>query len=104
MRIRDLATAPFVPGKDRRAGNWSSSDAIQGFHYQRTIWHYSTVVLTFDPTEPQVGEPRSLWIGLGHGSVSDQQGINDLLRAAGLPFTYRRDFRGGGPRIEMVER
>jgi hypothetical protein len=35
----------------------------------------------------------------GWGSVSDAQGVNAALDALGVNMRYRRDAKGGGPRI-----
>lgn len=67
------------------------------------IWHYGTRMLR------AYGNPDHGWMiedwDLGHGSVTDQQGMNRLFRALGYTaLRYRRDAKGGGPRIEETVR
>lgn len=91
MRIRDL------PDYDnRRAGAWR----VMTDHYdnvsKRRIYHYSTCMLTFNPDDPS--DEFVLDYSIGHGSKSDQQGMNQLFWKLGLPLYYARN--GGYPRIE----
>lgn len=60
------------------------------------LYHYGTKMLEWqwDEREAQI---TGWWIG--HGSVSDQQGVNAALSALGSPMRYYRDTRGGGPRV-----
>lgn len=92
MRIRDLASAPPTPRR-RRAGKWSTVD--DGGY--RTLFHYSTAMLTWPLDRPRDVVVRSV----GHGSVSDQQGVNQVLRALDGPFYYSR--KGGAEILDRHE-
>lgn len=61
-----------------------------------SLYHYGTKMLEWiwDAREAQI---TGWWVG--HGSVSDQQGVNAALSALGSPMRYYRDTRGGGPRV-----
>jgi hypothetical protein len=67
-----------------------------------TLWHYSTPMLTWAVDQP--ANPAVLDYGIGHGSVSDQGGMNVAFRTLGLALRYDRDQRGGGPRITELKR
>jgi len=60
------------------------------------LYHYGTKMLewVWDEREAQI---TGWWVG--HGSVSDQTGVNAALDALGSPLRYHRDARGGGPRV-----
>jgi hypothetical protein len=62
-----------------------------------TLYHYRTAMLSWRIDQPD--DPSVLAYGTGHGSVSDQGGMNTAFRALGLPYRFDRDQRGGGPRI-----
>lgn len=92
MRIVDLAEK----GKEnRKAGNWSrTSDVRESDGVRRVIiFHYSTPMLSYLETEPVEVTGYSL----GHGSVSDQQGMNQLFNRLNLPYYYNRK---GGAKIQ----
>lgn len=86
--------------KQQTAGAWRSVDIDK----DRYVYHYSTCMLGFpiDYEGNFTGEWDLVNVNLGHGSVSDQNGMNQLFSRAGIPMRYRRDSRGGGPRIELV--
>jgi hypothetical protein len=44
-----------------------------------------------------------VYTSTGHGSVSDQGGMNTAFKVLGLPLRYDRDYRGGGARITRLE-
>jgi hypothetical protein len=96
MMLTELAT------RDGRAGKWRAET-----HYDKdarawhAIYHYSTKMLeyTVAVTTNETGRAvRYRWDGnlsrvrgrLGHGSKSDQQGMNRLFEEIGLPFYYIR--------------
>lgn len=59
--------------------------------------HYSTTMLEWEVSNMGVITITGTWTG--HGSVSDQQGVNAALRALGSRMRYSRDRSGGGPRV-----
>ena len=65
-----------------------------------TLVHYSTPMLLWNAKRPTEHEVLSI----GHGSVSDQNGMNTAARALDLPWRYDRDQRGGGARISDLPR
>lgn len=65
-----------------------------------TLWHYATPMLTWNVNDP--ADADVLDYSTGHGSVSDQGGMNQAFRALGLPLRFDRDGRGGGPRITDI--
>ena len=123
MRIIDMRpeNTPWKDGQQLRASSWSARDYYQsiGGHI-RDIYHYSTHMIQFVGFEREFdsvrGEMTLEWQGfpvsIGHGSVSDQGGINQLLSYTtiyvkgegckqfdGYGYYMLRDKRGGGPRI-----
>lgn len=61
----------------------------------RDLYHYSTRMLRWNRVT------REICAGsIGWGSVSDQNGMNTAFRIIDADYAYRRDARGGGPRIE----
>ena len=73
---------------DRTLGHWSSvSDGCN-----RTIYHYQTRMLEFD-----IDTKTVIYWSTGHGSVSDQSGMNRLFRALGSRLYFSRKY---GARIE----
>jgi hypothetical protein len=90
MRIVDLAE--FGKG-NRKAGNWSRVSDVRDDGVRRVIiFHYSTPMLKYIERSHDV-LISSVDFRLGHGSVSDQQGMNTLFKALGLPYYYSR--KGG---------
>lgn len=97
MKTADLARVPFNPGATHRAGAWTAYDRTQpygAFRDERVVYHYTTPMLRLDMS---TGDVQIL--SLGWGSVSDQQGVNKVLQAAGVEMRYARNRAGGGPRI-----
>jgi hypothetical protein len=98
MRIKDLAH------KDGRAGHWRSETTEYGrrctdppARQVREIWHYSTMMLRFSVDQPS--DDRYLDYSTGHGSKSDQGGMNVLFRELGLPYYFSRM---GGASIDRL--
>jgi len=86
MRVRDLVH------KDGKAGSnssWRSHLTTCGT--ARQVYHYSTLMLEFDLATKEV-----TYVSTGHGSVSDQRGMNEMFREldAGMYFS-----RAGGADI-----
>lgn len=82
-------------GRARKVGNWSFLDLCEGPHRYRHVWHYNTLMVGY------VSLADGPWfvgyLSVGRGSVSDQGGVNKLVRHYG--FRFDRDMAGGGPRI-----
>jgi hypothetical protein len=76
------------------------SDPFVGQEY--SLWHYSTRMLRWRSSRRSGTE--LLDYSTGHGSVSDQGGMNTAFRELGLPYRFDRDARGGGPRITELVR
>lgn len=64
------------------------------------LWHYGTCMLEWHESEMGATLTR---VNTGWGSVSDQNGVNKALRVLGMNMRYRRDARGGGPRVERIK-
>ena len=94
MKIKDLAKQDGSAGSN---GAWRSVSFIdiEG-NPRRSIFHYSTLMLQYT-SAPDIDGPCS-WDGststvftsTGHGSVSDQGGMNQLFRALDMPFYFSR--------------
>jgi hypothetical protein len=74
------------------------SDPFVGQEF--TLYHYSTRMLKWRESRRYGSE--ILYADIGHGSVSDQGGMNTAFRALGLPYRFDRDQRGGGARITDI--
>lgn len=61
-----------------------------------TLRHYGTVMLVWIDTPEGT---RIVDWSTGHGSVSDQNGLNTAFRVLGLHYRMDRDYRGGGARF-----
>lgn len=59
------------------------------------LYHYGTEMLRWNPARREV-----LYGCTGWGSVSDQNGVNTAFGLIDADYRYRRDAKGGGPRIE----
>jgi len=97
MSIREL-----IKGGRGRAGSngaWRVERSVNGNH---ELWHYSTLMLRWNPANP--ADPAVLHYSTGHGSVSDQGAMNTAFTLLGLPYRFDRDARGGGPRISSLPR
>lgn len=73
--------------------------------FVRRLWHYQTLMLEYRIVRGRDGylKPHVLSMSEGHGSVSDQQGMNTAFKVLNLPYRYDRDQRGGGPRISELK-
>ena len=82
-------------GRNLRVGNWSLRDErLDGFD-ERYVYHYDTLMGGFTRVHGS-----DVWefvpVSIGHGSASDQQGMNRILWGTG--WKYRRN--NGCPRYE----
>lgn len=73
-------------------------DGNEDFKF-RYIYHYGSLMAVITRTEHE-GVTCDGFVpqGVGHGSVSDQNGMNRIMQRLGVPMRYRRD--GGDPRYE----
>src|SRR3954454_7829454 len=94
MTLRDIITN----GKGRAGSNGAWHVEANGTH--RRLWHYGTLMLHWSILRD--GRTHIIDWSEGHGSVSDQGGMNTAFRALGVPYRYSRDARGGGPRVEAL--
>lgn len=62
-----------------------------------TLWHYATAMLRWRIDQPD--DPEWLCTSTGHGSVSDQGGMNQAFKTLGLPLYFTRQ---GGAAIVPV--
>jgi hypothetical protein len=65
------------------------------------LLHYGTKMLEWRITLTHGGHAAANITGwwIGHGSVSDQTGVNAALKVLGSTLRYHRDRSGGGPRV-----
>lgn len=97
MTIREI-----IRNRNGRAGSGGSwrvekacdSDPFVGQEYE--LWHYGTRMLHWRESHRYGIEVLS--IAYGHGSVSDQGGMNTAFRALDLPYYYSR--KGGATIID----
>lgn len=93
MKVRDLSplVTDWQEGKTRKAGKWSASD-YRTAYWHRDVLHYGTTMVQY------ISRDGSSWdvaeVHTGHGSVSDQQGVNQLTAAWGLYYS-----RKGGAQV-----
>lgn len=94
-------------GKTVTAGHWYSYCWRDGNgDLVVNINHYWTMMLQFSPrdTKPHGAIPVQYvqHVDLGHGSRSDQDGMNKLFRELGLPWYYSRK-NGCAQVIDLIE-
>lgn len=135
MRIIEMRPelTPWKDGQHRKVSSWAFRDGDTGQQAVRYIWHYSTLMGCYygvtlcdmcaqdqhhgerECPRTDLTAPNLAWVfeplSIGHGSQTDQQGMNQLMgyrylrRDSGRTFTqdygyrYDRDIKGGGPRI-----
>jgi hypothetical protein len=122
MRIIDMRPerTAWKDGQQLRASSWRMVDSYQSIGgHVREIFHYSTKMGEYVGFERGFdhdrGEVEMEWMfiptSIGHGSVSDQGGMNQLMSIKYVwnegmmqdyGYRYHRDQRGGGARIEYV--
>lgn len=66
------------------------------------VFHYSTLMLAWHIGERGKwdGNVDTVYYSTGHGSVSDQNGMNNLFARLGMPFYFSR---AGGARISELD-
>lgn len=101
MKITDLSplVTPFAKGKTRKASSWSIVDSVDDMGAVRALYHYTTLMAEYVHND----DDGSWWLGVvsvGHGSVSDQKAMNQLLSAHGSPVRFKRN--GGNARYENM--
>lgn len=92
MTIVEIVTTKI----GKRAGNWNTivvDDGTLPVAYE--LYHYNTCMLRW--AEYNDGN-RALYLATGHGSKSDQKGMNKALRALGMGQTHYYS-RTNGPQI-----
>jgi hypothetical protein len=97
MKITDLSplVTPFAKGKTRKASSWTIVDSVDDMGAVRALFHYTTLMAEYVHND----DDGSWWLGVvsvGHGSVSDQKEMNQLLAQHGSDLRFKRD--GGNPR------
>lgn len=106
MRIADMGDmGTHVAGRRVKIGNWHYMDRIDGLDESRIVryvYHYGTCmgVLSAEAGRAGWGLVEFHPWNMGWGSVSDQNGMNAILRRACVPLVYRRN--GGVARYEEV--
>jgi hypothetical protein len=81
-----MTIASIVRNGKGRAGKWR----VTRDGSVCELWHYSTLMLRWEDT----GHGAQVWYtGTGHGSVSDQGGMNTAFKVLGLPLYFSR--KGG---------
>lgn len=85
MKLADIGNmATFrSSGKVRKVGNWSYYDNCGGM---RTVYHYGTEMGRFVPNN---GEYVFVPVSTGWGSVSDQGGMNKIIRNYGWYYSRK---------------
>ena len=109
MRIIDMRPeiTPFKDGVTKKVGKWSYRDTL-GFSFLRVIFHYDTEMGYYQSRDGEAWD--FIPVSIGHGSVSDQGGMNQLMSVQydwqskvvtnDYGYRYLRDNKGGGARIE----
>jgi hypothetical protein len=97
-------------GRCMRVGNWSLVDVRYDDRDERRVSHYGTLMgafvrvhdrCTWESGEDDMTGPwEFVPVSVGHGSVSDQHGVNRILSGTG--WSYRRN--GGRARYEYMGR
>lgn len=102
MQLEDILLKNRTPGKTVKAHNWFSYcwENDDG-ELILDVYHHFTQMIQFKlrNKEPYNRIPvRSVMhLDIGHGSKSDQKGMNRIFVALGLPWYYARDKKN--PRI-----
>lgn len=93
-----MASIKDTADRQVTAGRWKSIDDGRG----RVVYHYRTPMLAFvtDEDGQWDGDLETVDYSIGHGSVSDQNGMNVLFARLGMPYIYRR---ARGARIETLD-
>ena len=100
MKISDMSpmVTEFKNDRSRTVGNWSFADYTSSGVRTRDVYHYSTLMVRFR-VDSWAG---TVWgvhkVTIGHGTVSDQGGINNLVGS----FGFRMARNGGWPRVTNI--
>lgn len=87
--INPVTGVPFKDGKVRNVGNWSYMDSVTHFGYKvRVVFHYTTTMGKF-VTDGHSGTWAFQPISTGWGSVSDQGGMNKILKGTGWYYSRK---------------
>lgn len=101
MTIEKLIRDRIRNGRAGSKGSWrlekGESDPFAGPEWE--LWHYSTLMLRW--TDHFGGGVTIRYTSTGHGSVSDQGGMNTAFKALGVP--YRFDRAGGAQITDISE-
>lgn len=103
MRIADMGDmSTHRAGRTVRCGNWHHIDGVEANGdpsvILRYVYHRGTCMGVLVADEAGWGRTEFVAYTMGWGSVSDQNGMNAILRRAGIPLVYRRN--GGHARYE----
>lgn len=91
-----MASIADTADKAIKAGHWYSTESHElrrGVAVtRRYVMHYSTVMLSFnvDDDGEWDGNMDTVDYSTGHGSVTDQQGMNKLFARLAMPLYFRR--------------
>jgi len=96
----------ILAGKGRSGSNqaWEVGGSHMGITNDgrdiivKHLWHYTTLMLSWREDDP--ADENYLDYSLGHGSVSDQGGMNRAFQLLGIPLRYTR---AGGASIEPID-
>jgi hypothetical protein len=91
-----MTIADIIRNSKGRTHGWEVENEGDGLV---ALVHHGTALLVWEPANLTNGY---LWINIGRGSVSDQNGLNTAFKVLGLPYRMDRDQRGGGPRITTL--
>jgi hypothetical protein len=96
--LSPLATE-WQDGRKLVASSWSSVDDVDPFGARRrTISHYDTVMGEFIDVAMESGPWSFYPFSVGHGSVSDQNGMNTLFKSVNSEIRFHRN---GVPRYSV---
>ena len=98
MKLADIGdlTTYWSSGKVRKVGAWSYYDTEDEDGSLRIVYHYGTEMGRFYVTEEL--EWAFFPTSVGWGSVSDQQGMNKILKE----FGWRYSRKNGQPSYEKA--
>jgi hypothetical protein len=88
MRLDDIGNMGTF-GKSRRVGNWEYVDGVDADNtLRRTIVHHGTVMGELELVDGET-EFRFVPVSTGWGSVSDQGGMNKIIRRFGWYYSRK---------------
>ena len=88
----------IVRDRKGRAGSNGSWRIEHGLNDNVELWHYSTLMLSWIDTSHGA---CVTYISTGHGSVSDQGGMNQAFRLLNLPYRFVR--AGGAVVVDYTD-